>query len=390
MKKTFFTIAMLNIAMIAYGQQSVIAETTDGKVGIGTTNPKEKLDVYGKISAKESFELRRGTDSSKKIADITWITQNNGLIYNNNNGGYHAFKNDISGDMMRIAPNGNLGVGTTTPMTKLDVNGSVKVDKVSSPHTSLQIGHDVNDRIIADNYAAKNYGGGMFFRVTPDPSLNIGYNYIDVMSLSDKGNVGIGRLKPNSKLDVNGSVKFDQTSYAHTNLQIGHDINDRIFADNSITKNYGGGMFFRVTSDPSLNIGHNYIDVMMITDKGKVGIGTGITGNHKLAVEGSIGAREIKVEGSGWSDFVFAKEYKLPTLTQVEKHIKEKGHLQNIPSAAEVKKDGFFLGEMDAKLLQKIEELTLYTIQQEKQLKKQSKSIKKLEALVDKLLENKK
>ena len=111
---------------------------------------------------------------------------------------------------------------------------------------------------------------------------------------------------------------------------------------------------------------------------GKVGIGTIDTGSHRLAVEGSIGAREIKVEATGWSDFVFEKEYKLPTLTQVENHIKEKGHLKDIPSAAEVKKDGFFLGEMDAKLLQKIEELTLYTIEQEKELKKQKEEIDQL------------
>ncbi|WP_299161122.1 hypothetical protein [uncultured Tenacibaculum sp.] len=123
----------------------------------------------------------------------------------------------------------------------------------------------------------------------------------------------------------------------------------------------------------------------------KVGIGTSDTFGYKLAVNGRIGAKEVKVEvNSAWPDFVFEKEYKLPTLTQVESHIKEKGHLKDIPSAAEVKKEGFFLGEMDTKLLQKIEELTLYTIEQEKQLKKQSKSIEKLEALVEKLLENKK
>jgi hypothetical protein len=119
--------------------------------------------------------------------------------------------------------------------------------------------------------------------------------------------------------------------------------------------------------------------------KGNVGIGTITTGIHKLAVEGSIGAREIKVQATGWADFVFKKEYDLPTLTEVEKHIKKKGHLQNIPSAAEVKKDGFFLGEMDAKLLQKIEELTLYTIQQEKDNKKLLSIIEKLEARIAKI-----
>src|SRR5690606_14357225 len=90
-------------------------------------------------------------------------------------------------------------------------------------------------------------------------------------------------------------------------------------------------------------------------------------GTWKLAVNGNIRAKEIKVE-TGWSDFVFEEGYELPTLGEVAQHIKEKGHLKDIPSAKEVKENGIFLGEMDAKLLQKIEELTLYTIQQEKQL----------------------
>ncbi|CAM1374468.1 hypothetical protein [Tenacibaculum xiamenense] len=119
---------------------------------------------------------------------------------------------------------------------------------------------------------------------------------------------------------------------------------------------------------------------------GKVGIGTETTGNHKLAVEGSIGAREIKVEATGWSDFVFYDDYQLPTLKEVEAHIQEKGHLKDIPSAKEVEKEGFFLGEMDAKLLQKIEELTLYTIQQEKKiesLQKQNEEIQSQQKQID-------
>jgi hypothetical protein len=63
-----------------------------------------------------------------------------------------------------------------------------------------------------------------------------------------------------------------------------------------------------------------------------------------------------------WSDFVFKKDYNLPTLAEVEKHIREKGNLENIPGEKEVLENGISLGEMNAKLLQKIEELTLYSI----------------------------
>ncbi len=94
---------------------------------------------------------------------------------------------------------------------------------------------------------------------------------------------------------------------------------------------------------------------------------------------------------ANWPDFVFEENYKLPTLQEVESHIIKNGHLENIPSAATVKEDGFFLGDMDARLLQKIEELTLYTIQQEKKITSQEiiiqqQEVQKLKTLADRLI----
>jgi hypothetical protein len=88
-----------------------------------------------------------------------------------------------------------------------------------------------------------------------------------------------------------------------------------------------------------------------------------------LAVAGNVIAEGVKVELEGnWPDFVFTKDHKLLSLSEVESYIKEHGHLPNIPSAEEVKKEGINLGKMDAHLLQKIEELTLHTIQQQKEI----------------------
>src|SRR5215217_603098 len=100
---------------------------------------------------------------------------------------------------------------------------------------------------------------------------------------------------------------------------------------------------------------------------GKVGIKTTNPGAFDLAVNGNVRAREIKVDAEVWPDFVFAKDYELPSLKKTEKHIKEKGHLPGMPSATEAKAKGIELGDMNKRLLQKIEELTLHLIEMKKE-----------------------
>ena len=99
---------------------------------------------------------------------------------------------------------------------------------------------------------------------------------------------------------------------------------------------------------------------------GKVGIGVEYPENE-LDVNGTVRAKEIKVS-SDWADFVFKKDYQLPTLEEVKAHIDEKGTLPGVPSESEVKANGISLGESNALLLQKIEELTLYVIKQQEEI----------------------
>ncbi len=106
-----------------------------------------------------------------------------------------------------------------------------------------------------------------------------------------------------------------------------------------------------------------------------------------LAVEGSIGARKIKVLSSGWADFVFKPDYQLPSLQEVENYINTNRHLSGMPTSEEVKKEGIDLGEMNKLLLQKVEELTLYMIEEHKEKQKMQEVIAELMKSVKELKE---
>ena len=101
---------------------------------------------------------------------------------------------------------------------------------------------------------------------------------------------------------------------------------------------------------------------------GSLGVGTvNANSTYKLLVNGKVRAKEVRVD-TNWADFVFENDYALPSLSEVEQHIALNKHLPGIPSAAEVEAEGVELGTISSKLLQKIEELTLYVIAQEKRL----------------------
>lgn len=111
---------------------------------------------------------------------------------------------------------------------------------------------------------------------------------------------------------------------------------------------------------------------------GNVGINT-VVPKAKLAVNGDILATKVKVTQTGWPDYVFGKEYHLPAIAELEQYILTHQHLPEIPSAKEVTTNGLDLGDMDKKLLQKIEELSLYIIQLDKKNKELEGRLKKME-----------
>jgi len=121
-----------------------------------------------------------------------------------------------------------------------------------------------------------------------------------------------------------------------------------------------------------------------------VAVGTAsVPTGYKMAIDGKLITEEVKVQVSGnWPDYVFKEDYPLLSLEEIQKHIQEKGHLPNMPSAKEVEANGVELGEMNKLLLEKIEELTLYILEQQKEINKLK--AKKIEELTLYILEQEK
>ena len=442
----------------------------NGKVGIGTASPSEKLEVNGKLKTTElevktisGNNLIRTTSGSSNISGIDFgdVNQNDiaRLRYDNSNN-LLTMSTHYDNASIGIIPNGsgNVGIGMTTPSEKLDVYGNVKATEfkgnwdganvsevlfkgansenwniavkngiyrkkagVNNPfgggHSTLfnvgihggknyglQLATDNDKRLKYRGFKNNNtfnqwydiYHSGNFNKTVLDAKVpNVTYKNVTNTFTSDQvfeGKIGIGVSNPDEKLHISSDTSGDAV------LKIVSDTDNNNEGDNSriellqdgnlhgaligfnLDWSNGGpsdaGNLFRIVTRSG---GVNSVDNFVINPITKnVGIGTA-NPDSKLSVNGNIKSREVKVTVDGWSDFVFEKDYDLPTLKEVENHIKEKGHLKDIPSAAEVEKNGIFLGEINAKLLQKIEELTLYAIDQEKELQIQKQKNIELE-----------
>jgi hypothetical protein len=205
------------------------------------------------------------------------------------------------------------------------------------------------------------------------------------------GKLGIGTTHPETTLHVNGQATMNMVTLAEGATHIGYfgrggsitsgwSANPNILAINYHSRDFAIGGWSK--TNPTWMGAALYIN----SDNNFVGIGTN-TPAEQLSVNGKIRAKEIKVETANWPDYVFAPSFKLLDLKATEQFINENKHLPEIPSAAEAEKEGISLGEMNSKLLKKIEELTLHLIEQNKRLDAQQEIITKQQSQINSLLE---
>jgi hypothetical protein len=278
---------------------------------------------------------------------------------------------------MTINSSGNVGIGTTNPSHSLHLYGPAPESLVQAasgnatyalfPTTGSSGRLDfLNSSGTVKAVIASTDGTDAIDFFTGGPNNR--------MRIDASGNVGIGTSSPisgggSSKwLTLDGSAYSGGIVYSSNGLAMGYE-----FVQN------GGALTHEsnASQDFIVNAASSSVTAMRITSSGSVGIGT-TTPDALLAVNGTIHSREVVVNTTGWPDYVFNSTYQLPGLTEVKNYIDQNHRLPGMPSATAAAKDGIKLGELVKLQTKKIEELTLYLIDKDKQLTEQQKQIEQL------------
>jgi hypothetical protein len=350
MKKILLSAVILFSVYCADAQTNTFPTT--GNAGIGTTSPLSLLHVTGNIGGGEILRLNN-TDATDGRTTIFFSSSNGPQSWEfgeNIGGGPGLFglrDMTTSGNPIRFVVNtsGNMGIGTITPGALLNVSGLgsnanglmyVQSSDVSARGTLMRTG--------SYEYTSQDNSGSYFqaWGMRLNGADNLWYRMYTTSA----------KYLPYTAITGGGTIVF-------------------------------GGSASSATTDanPTLN-------PVMTVNVGtpSVSIGTTNPQGYMLAVNGSAIATSMTVKlNANWPDYVFKPDYQLPTLQEVKTYIDQNHHLPEMPSEQDVKKDGLNLGEMNKLLTKKVEELTLYAIEKDKQVKEDETKLNNQEVRISKL-----
>ena len=205
------------------------------------------------------------------------------------------------------------------------------------------------------------------------------------------GKVGIGTEQIEADLHVVGNDTLGRLIVAPKEPTFNHD--SEIFLAEDINGNYGmkikydgGDNYLQIFGESNSTVYGPHFSMQRTS--GQLALGTtDFAAGYQLSVGGKIACEEVLVSlEADWPDYVFKSDYELKTLAQVKQHIDEKGHLPGVPSAQEVAEEGLSLGEMNKVLMEKVEELTLYILQQEEKINSQEKQFEARLSVLESLI----
>ncbi len=405
---------------------SIVLHSNDN-VGISDVSPSEKLTINGDMAFTAGSGLRkilgRSSSNSLQIFSNTNATDGSAITLNNNG---NVGINDAA-PQERITVGGDIGfTPSSSDARHLYGNSSIALTIAANRNTSgstgsviqmfgeghstdpksLKLLTDGGSEIILNGNATGNgtYQGSGQFNSAGTGSTAFEFTNSNTSSsllqINTDGKVGIGDANPSDQLTVNGDISFTSSSSARKLMgQTSGALELCSFTDNSngstivlqtsglVQLNALGSVWSNL---PAFEFNVGSTPMMSMNTNGEVAIGSnavsflnggGLSGcvgcNYRLLVEGGILTESIVWKSIHlWPDYVFSNNYKLKTLEELDKYIGENHHLPEIPTQDEVSKNGVNLGEMSQALLKKVEELTLYVIQQQKEIDELKNKIK--------------
>jgi hypothetical protein len=419
MKKNILFFGLVLTSIAGYSQNT-FPTGAGTNVGIGTTSPSTRLQITSATAGTSGVRLTNMTsatstttgnskalsvDSSGNIilTPVVNTVSESQNIYNTD-GSLNAnrtvslsnfnlnFNSPTAGGNLFInGTTGNVGIGNTSPSVKLDVTGFVKSKTLWATNTatsatsfSTSLDYLKNSNVFGAGYEMSdpNLAGAVrrmfnfydYHAWSTEIPANDDLFIMNVIDRNNKerlvfsGNKAGGASNGQSTFVVNDKVgaeifKLNDDGSNNIYLQMGKSNSRFVLGGYG---DYAPGLGHKLT----VQGGSAFIEGNIITN-GSVGIGstTFVDGadTYRLCVKGAVRADRVRVYTT-WADYVFEKNYDLPSLEDVEQHIKDNGHLKDIPSAKEVAEKGIDLGEMNKLLLQKIEEMTLYMIEMKKEI----------------------
>jgi len=385
---------------------------------VGTSSPDWAVGAY-----LGSTRLLSSTDNFSTTTDEYWFTENEFRTYNNNDktlgtsayrwSGIYSINGDFSGDV---------GIGTTTPDRKLEVYSDWKTARLSSNYAgaflefvgthatdwaiggwdgSLQISSSTDNFA---NYTTQFFFNSLYFNPFINNSKSLGSttyrwstinsydgDFADDVTIADAINLG-GKLFLGDDTELGILINGLEIFNDNQSNSIVYITPDAISSGDSATiflaedDDAYYGMYWMYDGvgnhmelwgkDGALDYGPH---IAVTRNSGDVAIGGTFLSGYKLSVDGNIICEKVRVMDSGsWADYVFDDDYELLSLAELARFIEINNHLPNVPAAAEIEKEGLDLGQSQKMMMEKIEELTLYILQQQEQIDELKEQIKKL------------